>query len=183
MSSSRAIIGDHEAIIDRETWDRVQAKLTVSTAQADNNHSNKDGSAGGSAANNCADRTDKPQSDRSGSSGCNHRHPLYGKVICSGCGSLMTRRTFHASSKKENCKDTYKVWTCKERYKGRQGNGCKMRHVREDDVLEAIRRASSLETGQEINTQEGLKASFADIDYIKVGQNEVTVIWKKKTGK
>ena len=64
---------------------------------------------------------------------------------------------------------------------GRKGNGCMMRHIREDDVLDAIRRASSLETGQEINTQ-SIEDSFADIDYIKVGQNEVTVIWKK-TGK
>ena len=181
LFESKYLVGDHEAIIDRETWDKVQAKLTVSTTQADNNHSNKDGSADGHAANDCADRTDKPQSDRSGSSGCNHRHPLYGKVICADCGSLMTRRTFHASCKKEN-KDTYKVWTCKERYMGRKGNGCMMRHVKEEELLKAIQKGlqrQAGQAGQEINTQEGLESSFADIDYIKVGHDNVTVIWRK----
>ena len=170
LFESKYLVGDHEAIIDRDVWNAVQAKLgspySVHSKSAD--------------SPDCADnRADIAGSaDRSGSSGCNHRHPLYGKILCADCGSLMTRRTFHAYSKADN-KDTYKVWTCKERYKGRQGNGCKMRHVREDDVLEAIRRASSLETGQEINTQEGLESSFADIDYIKVGHDNVTVIWRK----
>ena len=66
---------------------------------------------------------------------------------------------------------------------GRKGNGCMMRHVREEELLKVIQNELQGQTGQEINTQEGLESSFADIDYIKVGQNEVTVIWKKKTGK
>ena len=69
---------------------------------------------------------------------------------------------------------------------GRKGNGCMMRHIREEELLKVIQnelQGQSRQDGQEINTQEGLESSFADIDYIKVGQNEVSVIWKKKTGK
>ena len=189
---SRYLIGDHEAIIDRETWDNVQRRLGSPYSAHRNDADGHAGSAESAASAASVDHAsaDKPQSDRSGSSGCNHRHPLFGKVICADCGSLMTRRTFHASSKKENRGDTYKVWTCKERYKGRQGNGCKMRHVKEDEVLEAIRKSArsantdntANQTGQEINTQL-IEASFANIDYIKVGQDEVSVIWKKSAGK
>ena len=171
---SKYLIGDHEAIIDRDVWNAVQAKLGLlndSTTRDDNNHKHADSSA----VADCADRADS-HTDR-----CNHRHPLYGKVICADCGSLMTRRTFHASCKKEN-KDTYKVWTCKERYMGRKGNGCMMRHVKEEELLKAIQKGlqrQAGQAGQEINTQEGLESSFADIDYIKVGHDNVTVIWRK----
>ena len=188
---SKYLVGDHEAIIDRDLWDRVQAKLTASTAQADNNHSLIDGHADSSAGfTDCADYASADS--RAGSRGSNHKHPLYGKVICADCGSLMTRRTFRASSKVENRGDTYKVWTCKERYKGRKGNGCMMRHVKEEELLKVIQNdllnrnqaGQSGQSGQEINTQEFLiEDSFADIDYIKVGQDEVTVIWKNAAGK
>ena len=183
---SRYLVGDHEAIIDRDLWNAVQARLgivnesTDSTVQTDNNHTVCAGSVAfvTSANNSSSDRSDRCS---------NHKHPLFGKVICADCGSLMTRRTFRASSKAENRGDTYKVWTCKERYKGRKGNGCMMRHVREDEVLEAIRNelqsqsCQAGQAGQDGNTQ-SIEDSFADIDYIKVGQDEVTVIWKK-TGK
>ena len=184
LFESRYLIGDHEAIIDRETWDNVQRRLgsPYSTHRND-----ADGSADGHAVNDCADHAsvDHASADNSSSDRaecCNHRHPLFGKVICADCGSLMTRRTFHASSKVENRGDTYKVWTCKERYKGRQGNGCKMRHVKEEELLRVIQNELQSQAGQEINTQD-LEASFADIDYIKVGQDDVSVVWKKSAGK
>ena len=177
LFESRYLISDHEAIIDRETWDAVQAKLG-SPYSAHRNDA--DGSAGSPASAASSVSADNSSSDRAEC--CNHRHPLFGKVICADCGSLMTRRTFHASSKVENRGDTYKVWTCKERYKGRQGNGCKMRHVKEEELLRVIQNELQSQAGQEINTQD-LEASFADIDYIKVGQDDVSVVWKKSAGK
>ena len=35
--------------------------------------------------------------------------------------------------------DKYKVWACRERLKGKKGNGCKMRITREDKLIEEIR--------------------------------------------
>lgn len=35
----------------------------------------------------------------------------------------------------------YKVWNCSERQKGRRGNGCKCRIIREEELIEEIREA------------------------------------------
>lgn len=71
-------------------------------------------------------------------------HFLYGKVFCGGCGVPMTRRTLREYSKGNDIR-TYKAWTCKEHHKGRRGNGCTMRTIRERDLLAAI----SFELGYE----------------------------------
>ena len=60
-------------------------------------------------------------------------HFLYGKVFCGECGAPMTRRTLTGYDGKK-----YKAWTCRERHKGRNGNGCTCRTVREADLLAAI---------------------------------------------
>lgn len=59
-------------------------------------------------------------------------HFLYGKVYCGNCGALYQRRN---SGSGEN---THKRWCCKERRKGKQGNGCKNRTVSEKDLLSFI---------------------------------------------
>lgn len=61
-------------------------------------------------------------------------HFLYGKLFCAACGAPMTRRTL--TSRKGI---RYKVWVCRERRKGRTGNGCSMRKIREDDLLLFLR--------------------------------------------
>ena len=60
-------------------------------------------------------------------------HFLYGKVFCADCGSPLTRRTFTGSKKVK-----YKAWVCRDRQLGRKGNGCKMRIIKEDDLLAEI---------------------------------------------
>ena len=75
---------------------------------------------------------------------------------------------------------------------GRKGNGCKMRHIKEEELLEAIQKMSGQHTSsqcggnaqcgnaqQNSNTQQLLEERFADIDYIKVSEDDVTVVWKK----
>lgn len=101
---------DHEAVVDRETWDKVQEiikKREHEIAAGVRRHGSRS-------------------------------HFLYGKVFCAGCGAPMTRRTLRCSSNPEN-KETYKAWTCKERHLGRKGNGCKNRVVREEELLEALK--------------------------------------------
>lgn len=61
-------------------------------------------------------------------------HFLYGKVFCGECGKPMKRWTYTCRNG-----DKYKVWACRERLKGKKGNGCKMRITREDKLIEEIR--------------------------------------------
>lgn len=60
-------------------------------------------------------------------------HFLYGKLFCGECGEPMTRRTLRGYKG-----ERYKAWTCRERHKGRKGNGCTCRTVRETDLIAAI---------------------------------------------
>ena len=60
-------------------------------------------------------------------------HFLYGKVFCGTCGAPMTRRTVTTVGG-EKCK----IWTCRERHKGRKGNGCKGRNISEEELLKEI---------------------------------------------
>ncbi len=61
------------------------------------------------------------------------RHFLYGKLFCADCGSLMLRRTVTGYKGVK-----YKAWNCKDRQQGTMGNGCKMRIVKEEELLKEI---------------------------------------------
>lgn len=61
------------------------------------------------------------------------RHFLYGKLFCADCGSPMLRRTITGYKGVK-----YKAWNCKDRQQGIKGNGCKMRIVKEEELLKEI---------------------------------------------
>ena len=90
-------------------------------------------------------------------------HFLYGKVFCADCGSPMTRRTFTGYKGVK-----YKAWVCRDRNLGRNGNGCQMRIVKEDELLEAICR----QTGWEKVTEE----KVVDIDRVEVSADGVEFV-------
>ena len=68
-----------------------------------------------------------------------HPHFLYGKVFCGECGEPMLRKTWR----------TGKVWVCRGRSKGKAGNGCMCRNVREEELLSAgnIKKITVIEGG------------------------------------
>ncbi len=101
------LTNDHEAIIDRATWEQVQALLNQ-----------------------------KHEEVKQGI--CKHgkHHPLYGKLFCGLCGAPYTRRTLRACQAQGN--RLYKAWNCKERQKGKKGNGCRNRVVKEEVIMEEI---------------------------------------------
>lgn len=67
---------DHEGIVSREVWDKVQAKLEeASRKRADGIHEKR------------------------------HSHFLYGRFICGECGEAMTRKTLRGQKKVWVCKD------------------------------------------------------------------------------
>ena len=84
----------HEAIIDRDTWDRVQKKLEERKAERENGVCRIDGKS----------------------------HFLYGKVICGSCGALYRRRSVGSGAGKHKvwvCSDRLKGKKgngCRNRY-------------------------------------------------------------------
>lgn len=108
---SHYLRNDHEPIIDRERWDAVQEMLI----QREN--------------------LKKQGVDVRG----RNSHFLFGKVVCGACGALYTRRTYREYAK-ENSEPpvTYKAWVCKERHKGKNGNGCRNDILREVELLREI---------------------------------------------
>ena len=79
-------------------------------------------------------KLERAETDRdNGATHCTEHHFLYGKVICGDCGAFFKRRTL---TRKDG--SYYKVWNCAERQKGRKGNGCKCRIIREDELVEMI---------------------------------------------
>ncbi|MEG0743134.1 MAG: recombinase family protein, partial [Clostridia bacterium] len=64
---------------------------------------------------------------------CAEPHFLYGHVFCADCGAPFTRRTLRNRDGTH-----YKAWNCRERQKGRKGNGCTNTVVKEDELLRRI---------------------------------------------
>lgn len=101
---SNYLENDHEAIIDRETWEKAQVVLK--------------------------------QREECSKMGVYKRskehHFLYGTVFCGECGAPFVRRTYRGKQ------GHYKAWNCKERQKGAQGNGCRNRIIREDELMQTV---------------------------------------------
>ena len=99
----------HEGIIDRETWEKAQAVL------------------------------DARKRDRI--SGVYKKTPathfLYGKVFCAKCGAPYKRRTLSGGTA-DGAPVYHKVWNCRERQKGKAGNGCRNAPVAEEELLRGI---------------------------------------------
>jgi site-specific DNA recombinase len=93
-------------------------------------------------------------------------HFLYGILFCGRCGAPYTRRTVTTRQK-----TYYKAWNCRERQKGKNGNGCKNPSVREEVILQKIAEASG--------TKSFCKDSFDErVEKIIVSNGEVQVIPK-----
>ena len=69
-----------------------------------------------------------------GISFCNGEyHPFYGKIICGECGTPFKRRTNTSKSGEH-----YKAWNCGDRQKGKKGNGCRCRIIKEDELIDEV---------------------------------------------
>ncbi len=99
---------DHEGIIDRETWTMAQA-ITEQRAKEIEQGIHMQGK---------------------------DHHVFFGKVFCGECGSVYKRRTF--SVKETGGKRYYHAWNCRERQKGKNGNGCKNNTLQEKVLEELI---------------------------------------------
>lgn len=120
----------HEGIIDRKTWEKAQAVL------------------------------DARKRDRI--SGVYKKTPathfLYGKVFCAKCGAPYKRRTLSGGTA-DGAPVYHKVWNCRERQKGKAGNGCRNTSVAEEELLRGISDALGWEWkgAEEFDTERFLR--------------------------
>lgn len=61
----------------------------------------------------------------------------------------MTRRTLRAYCKAGEEPVRYKAWDCYEHHKGKAGNGCKQRALKEDLIVKAIDDVLGMEVTEE----------------------------------
>lgn len=54
----------------------------------------------------------------------------------------MVRRTTYLKNA------SYKIWSCNERRKGSKGNGCKLRKIKEDELLKEIQQQMGIPAEQ-----------------------------------
>lgn len=59
-------------------------------------------------------------------------HFLTNMVFCGNCGEPYNRKLVVTSKRR------YMIWVCRDRMKGKKGNGCKNRNMKEDDILKAV---------------------------------------------
>ncbi len=91
-------------------------------------------------------------------------HFLYGKIFCKECGSPMKRRSYTGYKGVK-----YKAWVCRDRYLSRKGNGCKMRIVREPELMSEITA--------KMGWEEFDKDKFeAEVKRITVSENSVEIM-------
>ena len=106
--TSNFITDAHEGIVSREVWNRVQDRLKAEEeARKEGIHLSGNGSE------------------------------LYGRIICSKCGSPYVRGTIYKRHSKNGEKE--KVWRCRGRVKPAKGCKCTNRTVKEADIIEIIR--------------------------------------------
>ena len=88
------------------------------------------------------------------------QRPLYGKLFCGVCGAPYTRRTFRECEERGG--GQYKAWNCRERQRGRKGNGCRNRIVREEELLK--------EVGELVEQLEDVEWIWVDADGVRVAK-------------
>ena len=140
---SKYLVDDHEAVVSRKIWDAVQFRLKQHQEDLKCDGGYYDGRS----------------------------HFLHGRVFCGDCGTMMTRRTVRCSSRPDN-KETHKVWTCKERHKGRKGNGCLMRNITEEELMAAIHAYMGIEDGGDFPVER----FRSEIERVEVMDNGVWVV-------
>lgn len=104
---------------------------------------------------------------KSGLVGAGEHHILYGKLFCGECGAPFVRRTLLAKDGQYA-----KVWNCRERQKGKKGNGCRCRFVREEEVLEEIRKQAGWEQFDETKMKDEIERVTVWKDRIEIAYRD-----------
>ena len=102
-------------------------------------------------------------------------HFLYGRILCGECGEPMVRRA-------DKYKGEPKIdWMCRDRRKGKKGNGCKNLIVPEEELLEALSEALGAEWNGAENVDEQIFNNLKTVKIYDDGRIEVDLNDEKKT--
>ena len=102
-------------------------------------------------------------------------HFLFGKLLCGECGEPMVRRI-------DNSRGNNTVsWLCRDRRKGKKGNGCKNMIVPEDELLEALSDTLGIEWDGAENAKESDFDSLKTVKIYDNGTIEIDLYTEKKT--
>ena len=102
-------------------------------------------------------------------------HFLFGRILCGECGEPMLRRV-------EKYKGEEKVsWICKDRRKGKKGNGCKNLIIPEEELLEALTEALGKEWSGAENSDEKAFDNLKAVRIFEDGRIEVELNEERKT--
>ena len=102
-------------------------------------------------------------------------HFLFGKVYCGECGELMIRRV-----EKNKHADSMN-WVCKDRRKGKNGNGCKNLIIPEEELLEALSEALRLTWNGADCVNEADFEKLKSVKIFEEGRIEVEFCEEQKT--
>jgi site-specific DNA recombinase len=137
---------DHEGIISREVWEKVQERLKR-----------------------------EEEARKSGIYRRPNSHFLYGRILCGECGDPMIRRT-------EKGKDAQNVyWICRDRRKGKKGNGCKNLILLEEELLEVLAEALGVELECTDDANETDFESLKTLRIYEDGKIEIELNEEKET--
>lgn len=102
-------------------------------------------------------------------------HFLFGRILCGECGEPMIRRT-------DNSKGNSAVsWICKDRRKGKKGNGCKNLIIPENELLEALSETLGVEW---LGVESAKESDFDSLKTVKIfddGKIEIELHAERKT--
>lgn len=139
---SNYLWNDHEAIIDRETWDKAQEILErrKELAKVGIHKTNRE------------------------------HHFLYGKVFCGECDAPFLRRTLKAAGGSKT-QSTYKAWNCRNRQKGKGKERCGNRFIKEEELIDAILRELEWPTMDQERFEKEVSKVLVYPDHIEVEKN------------
>lgn len=102
-------------------------------------------------------------------------HFLFGRVLCGECGEPMMRRV-------DKYKGEPKIdWVCRDRRKGKKGNGCKNLIIPEEELLEALTEALGAEWNGAENVDGGAFEKLKTVKIYEDGRIEIELNAEKQT--
>ena len=102
-------------------------------------------------------------------------HFLFGRILCGECGEPMIRRVDRSNGNETTS------WICKDRRKGKKGNGCKNLIIPEEELLEALTEALGSEWNGTENADEKTFECLKMVKIFEDGRIEVDLNEERKT--
>ena len=101
-------------------------------------------------------------------------HFLFGRILCGECGEPMIRRVDKSNGNEAT------TWICKDRRKGKKGNGCKNLILPENELLEALTETLGYEWNGVENVDEKIFETLKTVRIYEDGRVEIDLKEEKE---